>query len=89
MLFLFLNNINIVFVDYKSIQKSYITTKALLTTQQVEIINRKKFAKVVLDKSVKIFIVYITFFTLKSIHLAYKVQIDSLFFKKVTVLAKY
>ena len=39
----------------------YIAIKAILITKQVEIIDRKKFTKQVLDDNVEIFIVHITF----------------------------
>lgn len=62
--FLLLNNANIKFVDQKLIWRSYIAIEALLTTKQVEIINKKKFVKMALNENVKVFILYIAFFSL-------------------------
>ena len=42
-----------------------------------------------LDKNIKVFIVYITFLNLKSIYLTWKTQIGLLLTKKIIVLAKY
>lgn len=57
------------------ILRYYITIKILLTTYQVGIINKKEFAKAVLDENIKAFMVHFTFFNLKikiKIYLAYK-----------------
>lgn len=59
MLFLVFNNVNFQFGIKKLIQRSYITTKTLFITSQIEIINKRKFAKIVLHKNFKTFIVYI------------------------------
>lgn len=61
MSFLFLSNINIKFAKLeKLIWKSYTTVKTLLITNQVELTDIKKFAKTVLDKNFKTFVLYIT-----------------------------
>lgn len=71
MLFLFLSNVNIAFINYKLTLKLYTIIETLSTTQLVEIIDKIKFAKIALDKNVKVFIVYITFFSLKIIIIIY------------------
>ena len=58
--------------------------------QIVELINKKKFAKVVLHKSIEAFLVDMPSHTSKmTIHLAYKAQIALLIIEKFTVLAEY
>lgn len=58
-----------------------------------ELINTKKFAKIVLDENFEIFMIYIA--TLEallagmSIHLDKKAQIASLLIKKIMILDKY
>ena len=59
---LFFSNHNIIFIGCRFIQRFYTIVKALLISWQVKIINRKKFAKIILDKNIEIFIVYIDFF---------------------------
>ena len=41
----------------------YTTAKALLTTKQVEIINKKKCTKVALDENIEVFVIYIISFS--------------------------
>ena len=59
MLFLTLSNINIQFFEEKLTWKSYTTVKALLITKQVELINKKGFVKMVLDKNSETFLMYV------------------------------
>lgn len=60
------------------------------TTKQVKLINKKKFAKAVLDKNVKAFVVHVTSWVVSmSIHLAWKAQITLLFAEKVKIPNKY
>ena len=59
MLFLFFSNINIQFVVKALIQRFYIIEKALTTTQKIELINKKEFAKAALDEEFKTFVIYI------------------------------
>lgn len=65
MFFLIFNNSNKVFANRQLIWKSYSMYEALLTTLQVEFINNKKFAKMVLDEDIKVFIVYVFSLSLK------------------------
>ena len=61
-----LSNIEINFVDCHIDQKLYVIIKVFLTTMQVKLIGKKKFAAVVLDPEDKAFVVYITFINLDS-----------------------
>lgn len=64
--------------------------KTLATTCWVEIIHKKEFDKVVLDKNVKAFVVYIALLISKMlIYLAWKVQITLLVVEKIFVLVEY
>ena len=70
MLFLTFNNLNIQFAEKKLTWKSYTTDEALPISHWVELIDKKKFAKVALDENVKAFVVHVASLTLKmSIHL--------------------
>ena len=57
----------------------------------MEIIDKKKFTKAVLDKNVKVFVVHMTSFILNSmvIHPALETQIASLVIEKVQIPSKY
>lgn len=65
--------------------------KALSTTNQVEIIDKKLFTKVVLDKNVEAFVMNITSVSIHLIliHPTQKAQIALLITKDVSILAKY
>ena len=69
MMFLSLNNANIVFIDFKFNRKFYTTAKTLPSIPKIEIINRTESAKAVVDKNIKAFIVYIAFLYLELIYL--------------------
>lgn len=60
--FLFLNNIDVKFTKQskKLTWRFYTTTKVLSTTNRIELINKKEFAKTILDKNLETFIVYIS-----------------------------
>ena len=68
---------------------SFTIVEALSITKYVKFINKKEFAKVALDEISEIFIAYVTFFALISVHLDRKAQITSLFIKKVKISDKY
>lgn len=61
--------------------------------KQIEFINKKNFAKAVLNKNIEAFVVYVTFFSLKkqtmTIYPIRKTQIASLLTKKITIFNKY
>lgn len=57
--FLSFNNANIQFIEKKFTWKFYFTTKTLSTTKLVELINKKEFAKIVLNKESETLIVYV------------------------------
>lgn len=59
MYFFTVSNIYIEFAEKKFIQKFYVTTKALITIKQVELISKKKFTKKTLNKELEILIIYI------------------------------
>ena len=65
MLFLTLSSANVLFSEQKLIWKSYTAAKALLTTKQVELICKEKFAKTTLDEQSKTFVIHVT--TLKAL----------------------
>lgn len=87
MLFFTFSNANIQFDKKKLIWSFYTIAKALPTTKWVELINKKESAKTALDKNIKAFVVYVTFFSLNkptiSIYLAQEAQIALLIAKKV------
>ena len=56
--FLTLNSANVSFSKQELIWKSYTIAKTLPTTKQIKLINKKEFAKTVLDEQSKIFMVY-------------------------------
>ena len=73
--FLTLSNANIQFAKKKLTLRSYTIKKALPTTQKIELINKKKFAKAALNKNIEVFVVHMSFLSLGSkmtIHLAWK-----------------
>lgn len=57
--FLTFSNANIQFAEKKLIWRSYSIAKALSTAKRVELIDKKKFAKVTLDKESETFVVYV------------------------------
>ena len=58
MLFLKISNANMSFGEKKSTRKSYTTNKILLTINQVQPIDPKKFVITILDESSKTFVIY-------------------------------
>ena len=72
MSFLSSSNTKIAFINFELTLKFYVTIKTLLATYQVEIINRKKFAKILLNENLKMFIIYIASFSLGLIQLVKK-----------------
>ena len=70
--------------------KFYTTAKALSTTKQVKFINKKEFAKAVLDKNPENFVIYVAFLYLAlRIYPDKATQITSLLTKKFRILDKY
>lgn len=58
--FFSLNNVHIWFTETCNLTwRNYTAAKSILTTNRVKLLNKKKFAKVVLDKNIKTFVVYI------------------------------
>lgn len=83
--FFIFSNANIQFAKKKLIWRFYTIAKTLPTIKRVELINRKKSAKAVLDKNFEIFVVHVTFLNsnkpIMSIYLAKKAQIAVLLVK--------
>lgn len=65
-------------------------TKAFSFIHWVDIINKKKYAKVRINTKIKVLVIYITFFNLWQIiiYLVKKTQVVLLVVKKVIILAK-
>ena len=62
----------------------------MLTTQKVEFIDEKKFAKMALDENIETFVIHVALLISKIIiHLAEKVQIAFFVTKKITIPAEY
>lgn len=61
------------------------------TIKQIKHINKIKFPKIILDKNIQIFLIYIISFkqSLKLIYLAKQTWIILLFIKKIKIFAKY
>lgn len=59
MLFLAYNNTNFQFGAKKLTWRSYTIEKTLSTTSRIELVNKHKFTKVVLDENSETFIVYV------------------------------
>ena len=57
--FLTLGNANIQFVEKELAWRSYTSVEALPITKRVELINKKEFAKTVLDEESETFVVYV------------------------------
>lgn len=59
--FFFFSNIDIKFIELKKLTWTiYTTAQTLSTTNQVKIIDKKKFARVAIDKNFKTFIVHMS-----------------------------
>ena len=74
--FLIFSNADVQFVKKELTWKTYTTAKALPPIQRIELIDKKKYAKVALNKNIEAFIVYISFLSIRSriiIHLAREV----------------
>ena len=90
--FLTFSNADIQFTEKELTWRSYTTKKALPTTQKVELINKKKFAKAMLTENIEAFVIHVNSLSLRSkmtIYPAWKTQIALLLAKKITVPAEY
>lgn len=67
MFFLSFNNTNIYFVKIKLTWRFYTTAKIFYTIKQKKFIDKKKLAKVILNKKVEAFIMHVTSFNLKKL----------------------
>ena len=88
--FFIFSNADIYFIEQKFTWKSYIIAKALPISQKVELINKKKFAKIAFDKNIKAFVVNVNSLVSKiTIYPVGETQIALLLAKKTIVPAKY
>ena len=88
--FLTFNNAIVQFVKKELTWRSYTTAEALPTTKQVELINRKEFAKAALDENSETFVMHVTSLNLvPGIHPDREPQITSLLTKEVKILEEY
>lgn len=59
--FLTFSNMDIEFIKKNLVSRAYTTAEALSTTRKVKLINNKNFAKRVLDKHIKTFVLRLSF----------------------------
>ena len=59
MLFLTLSNADIQFIEKELTWRSYTTTEALPTIKRVELINKKEFAKAMLNENFETFVIHV------------------------------
>lgn len=89
-LFLTFNNADVMFIKQKLTWRSHRLVKALLTTKWIQIIGWKEFVATTLDRSKKVFVVYVAHLGSKmSIYSAWKTQIALQVVEKVIIPAKY
>ena len=86
--FLTLSKSNNQFVKKELTWRSYTTAEALLYTKQIELINKKEFAKAALDENSETFIMHVASLDL-GIYPDREAQIVLLLIKKVKILDKY
>ena len=84
MLFLKISNTNVVFGKETLIWKFYATNKALSTTNQVQLVDPKKFVIAALDTDSKTFIIYVVIWKQKKMPMYFKkqAQVRALLFDK-------
>ncbi len=77
--FLSLRNTNVEFAELRKLNwRSYTIAKALPTTSLVKLINKREFAKTVLDENFETFLVYIATLERTTIHPSRAAQIATL-----------
>ena len=91
MLFLTFSNADIRFAERELVWRTYSTAEALPTTQRVEIIGKKEFAAVALNKKDETFVVQMAALSMvdSSVHPSRQAQISSLDVKEVTIPSEY
>lgn len=77
MLFLILSNVNINFLELKFFLKTYTFIKAILTTKEVEVVEKKEFVLAVLNSKKKTYVIHMASFA------SFNSQIY--FFQKATI----
>ncbi len=86
MLFFFLNNTNFQFNIKDFIWKLYSTVEALSTINWIKFINKKVFAKAIIDKNLKTFVIYILSLEIIErlvIYLSRATQMTTLYWNKI------
>lgn len=78
MILLFFSETNIDFDIKDLFWRSYIIAKALSTTNRVELIDKREFAKMVLDKNLETFVMHISALEAMTIHPSQATQIAAL-----------
>lgn len=74
--FLFISNTIIKFAELrKFIERFYDTIEVLSTTNKIELIDKRKFAKVILNNNFKIFVIYVATLIMMPIYLFSTVQV--------------
>lgn len=74
-LFFIFSDTNNWFAKKELIWRSYITTKALLTTKKVKLINKREFAATDIDKNSETFVIHVIVLETMSIHSINEAQI--------------
>ena len=88
--FLTLSNADVQFVEKELTWRSYTTTEALPTTKQVELIDKKEFAKAALDENSETFVVHVASLNLTpGTHPDRAAQIASLLAEEVRIPDEY
>ena len=88
--FLTFSNANVQFIEKELKWRSYTTAEVLPTTKRVKLINKKEFAKAMLDEKFETFVVYMASFNLTpGIHPDKAVQIASLLTEEVKIPDEY
>ncbi len=74
-----LSNANVKFAELgKLTWRTYTAAEALLTTSQVELIDKREFARAALDKNLETFVLYVSALEATTIHPSQVVQIAAL-----------
>ena len=90
--FLTLSKVDIWFVDWKLVWRTYMAAEALPTTRRVKIIDKKKFAVAVLNADNKTFMLHVAALvepTTMPIHSSRQAQVAALTSKETEILAEY
>lgn len=92
MLFLTLSRADIRFAKKKLVWRAYSTAEALPTTQKIKIIDKKKFAAMVLNEEDEIFVIYMATTGVKAasnVHPSWQAQIRLMEIEEIIIPPKY